>query len=133
MKRRKFIWLSGAGIAAATLPWLTSCQSSPWTAILSVPSVLGQFCSEMELMAIGKSYTDQIPEESQVSTLEKQLLVAEDGDTYTPQSETSLITFINHKSEQDFAMSKTIIVQGWVLSRTEARQCGLFYLTHTNS
>lgn len=133
MKRRKFIWLTGAGITAATLPWLTSCQSSQWTAILSVPSVLGQFCSEMELVAIGKSYTDQIPEESQVSALEKQLLIADDGDTFKPQSESSLINFINGKSEQDFATSKTIIVKGWVLSRTEARQCGLFFLTHTNS
>jgi len=133
MRRKKFIWLSAVGITAATLPWLTSCQSSQWTAILSVPSVLGQFCSEMELVAIGKSYTDKIPEESQVSDLEKQLLISEDGDTFKPQSETSLSKFINRKSEQDFATSKTIIVKGWVLSRTEARQCGLFYLTHTNS
>lgn len=132
MKRRKFIWLSGAGIAVATLPWFASCQSSQWTAILSVPSVLGQFCSEKELIAIGNSYIEHVPQESKISAIEKQLLKGEDENTFEPQSEKSLQDFISKMSELDFSTGQTIILKGWVLSHTEARQCTLFFLTHTS-
>jgi len=33
------------------------------------------------------------------------------------------------KIQQDFQQDKTVVVDGWVLSRTEARQCALFSLT----
>jgi hypothetical protein len=133
VKRRKFIWLSGAGIAAATLPWLTSCQSSQWTSVLSVPSILGQFCSKTELMTIGNSYIERVPQESKISTIEKKLLKGDDENTFEPQSEKSLQDFISKMSERDFSTGQTIILKGWVLSKTEARQCGLFFLTHATS
>ena len=132
MKRRKFIWLSGAGIAVATLPWFASCQSSQWTAILSVPSVLEQFCSETELMAIGNSYIERVPRESKISAIEKQLLKAEAENPFNPSSEKSLQDFISEKSEHGFSTGQTIVLNGWVLSQTEARQCGLFFLTRTS-
>jgi hypothetical protein len=36
---------------------------------------------------------------------------------------------IDKKKKEDFAKSNTVIVKGWVLSRTEARQCALYTLT----
>jgi hypothetical protein len=132
VKRRKFIWISGVGIAVATLPWLTSCQSSQWTPILSMPSVLGQFCSETELMAIGNSYIERVPQESKISAIEKQLLKSEAGNPFKPSSEKSLQDFISKMNDRDFSTDQTIILNGWVLSQTEARQCALLFLTHTS-
>jgi hypothetical protein len=133
MNRRKFIWVTGTGIVAATLPLLTSCQSSPWIGVLSMPSVLGQFCSEAELMAMGRSYIELVPDEAKISVLEDELLKVEDGSSFNPESEKSLRDFIVKKSEHDFVTEQTYIIKGWVMSQTEARQCGLFFLTHTNS
>jgi hypothetical protein len=132
VKRRKFIWISGVGIAVATLPWLTSCQSSQWTPILSMPSVLGQFCSETELMAIGNSYIKRVPKESKISAIEKQLLKSEAGNLFDPSSEKALQDFISKMNDRDFSSDQTIILNGWVVSQTEARQCALFFLTHTS-
>ncbi|HPW62864.1 MAG TPA: hypothetical protein PLJ13_11260, partial [Cyclobacteriaceae bacterium] len=103
-----------------------------WTAILSVPSVLEQFCSETELMAIGNSYIERVPRESKISAIEKQLLKAEAENPFNPSSEKSLQDFISEKSEHDFSTGQTIVLNGWVLSQTEARQCGLFFLTRTS-
>jgi hypothetical protein len=44
------------------------------------------------------------------------------------------IPFVKKKSvddqiHEDFAAGRTVLVDGWVLSLTEARQCGLYSLT----
>jgi len=35
---------------------------------------------------------------------------------------------ISHRVRDDFARGRTVVVEGWVLSVTEARQCALFSL-----
>lgn len=134
MRRRKFIWLSAAGAAISTLPWLGSCTStSKWTAVLAIPTVLGNFCDQPELMAIGKTYSEWFPEESTSSALEGLLLLNDDGrGTYEPASEETLREFIKRKADQDFAMDQTMIIKGWVISKTEARQCALYFLTQNS-
>jgi len=34
--------------------------------------------------------------------------------------------YFNTKTVEDFNTGQTVIINGWVLSRTEARQCALF-------
>jgi len=134
MRRRKFIWLSAAGAAISALPWLASCTStSKWTAVLAIPSVLGNFCDQPELMAMGKTYIEWFPDESTTSAMENLLLLNDDGrGTYEPASEESLREFITRKADQDFNMDETVILKGWVISKTEARQCALYFLTQNS-
>ena len=37
-----------------------------------------------------------------------------------------LEALLNQKIQQDFEAGRTVVVNGWVLSQTEARQCALF-------
>ncbi len=39
---------------------------------------------------------------------------------------------MSEKVQADFDNGETVVVRGWVLSRTEARQCALFSLTNPN-
>lgn len=134
MRRRKFIWLSAASAAISALPWLASCTStSKWTAVLAIPSTLGNFCDQPELMAMGKTYIEWVPDESTTSALENLILLNDDGrGTYEPGSEESLREFITRKADQDFNMDQTVILKGWVISKTEARQCALYFLTQNS-
>ncbi len=134
MRRRKFIWLSATGVVMSTLPWLGSCTSpSKWITILARPSVLGNFCDQQELMEMGKTYVARFPEEATISVLDNRLMLDDDSSSaYKPSSEEALREFIGRKIDRDFAMEQTLIIEGWVIAQTEARQCALYFLTQNS-
>jgi hypothetical protein len=128
MKRREFIIISGAGIASASIPVLTGCESrSRWTSTLAMPRSIGQLIDEKSLFEIGADYLSKFPDES--SDLENLLLKDVSGHEFSPDSEQTLIKVLDDKIQADFKSHDTVVVKGWVLARTEARQCGLYSLT----
>ena len=40
---------------------------------------------------------------------------------------------MQQKVRADFENGETLVIQGWVLSQTEARQCALYSLTQSNN
>jgi hypothetical protein len=72
---------------------------------------------------------DYIPVESKEDQLVDLLLIDETGKSISRSSDLSTINSLeNQKIKHDFDTEKTIVVKGWVLSITEARQCALFSL-----
>lgn len=128
MQRRTFIKLSGAATVLSMAPWVTGCVSdAQWTGTLATPQTIGAFCTKDELIAVGEAYCKMHSNECDQSSIED--LILKDGDkTYKPTDTPSLVRFLNTKIASEFASGDLIVVKGWVLSRTEARQIALYSL-----
>lgn len=80
--------------------------------------------------ALGKAYLEMAPQENTPATLIDHLLLdARNKPIPAPTDSLELKEFLQQKVQSDFESGNTVIVSGWVLSLTEARQCALFSLT----
>lgn len=76
---------------------------------------------------------EQVPGESSPESLIEQLMVGSNGDLIPETADSlSLQKMMAEKVQADFENGETVVVRGWILSRTEARQCALFSLTNPN-
>jgi hypothetical protein len=116
VKRRKFVFLSiAAGIATVT-PFCTSRR--PTLTFLNTPKFLSTICDIATIRKIGADYRTSTPAEDHEGQLND--LLATGLDQSKEQSEQ-----ITNKIKADFAAGRTITLEGWVISITEARQCAL--------
>ncbi len=127
MQRRTFLQLSS--LTAMLAPWLSGCTDNFHAkGTMATPQTLGLFCSHEELMAIGKSYCEANAEECTQPSLEKHLL--NDGGKSFPKTDTSALEdFLNQKITNEFKAGDLTLVNGWILSHTEARQIALYSLS----
>lgn len=127
MHRRKFIILSSLGSAVLTFPFLHCASRNPqWEKVISRPITMASLCDAHTLEDIGKAYVQQMPEEAKPSTLFGYLTADAAGQRIN--SAPALSGKLEEKIQQDFNKGNIVIIKGWVLSRTEARQCAYFYL-----
>jgi hypothetical protein len=126
MDRRIFIKLSAFSATAIALSITHGCKPQTFQKVLATPDLLSRLQEKDVLTEIGKTYASTSPEEHNVDKLISLLL---DDDKITESADASaIISFLNNNITADFKAGKTVIVNGWVLSVTEARQCALFYL-----
>jgi hypothetical protein len=93
------------------------------------PQVLMACTDERSMNDIGKAYLQRTSGEQ----TEKSLLAAlykddTTGNLATNTDESVIQQHLSSRIKADFNNKRTIVLEGWVLSITEARQCGLFYL-----
>jgi len=131
MKRRTFILLSGVSTLSLAIP-LVSCQtkaSNP-DPVLSQPQFLARIWDESEIHNIGLAYRKQVPGEAGEAQLVKLLLTDNTGKSISVTTESSFLgSWLDRKIENDFKIGQTVMVKGWILSITEARQCAVYSLT----
>ena len=130
MKRRTFIWLSAVSAASLYIP-AVGCKeaSKPVVKALAQPQFLAQFCDEATIREIGNAYKKIRPNEQKATNLERLLLTDTTGRVAANTNDTTnLQTLLQQKITHDFETGQTVIVKGWVLSQTEARQCALYTL-----
>ena len=97
--------------------------------MLSESSTLAQICDLKTLKEIGQSYRLQTAAEMDADQLVSLLLTDTMGNPVSSNADKSTIqTILHHKMNQDFEKDNTIIVKGWVLAVTEARQCALLFV-----
>lgn len=72
--------------------------------------------------AIGRRYLDQAPEERDSRAVRRHLF----GDRTMSLGE--LRADMNRRRADDFACGDTVLIDGWILARTEARLCALAVL-----
>ncbi len=129
MKRRDFI---GAAIAAAVViavpAVFTSCRRNGRKDPLNMPYVLGEFCDENEINELGIRYRFQVPAESTKEKLTELLLANSNNKMNESLNNSEIDELLNRQIQEEFSAYKTIIVNGWVITPTEARQCALFSL-----
>lgn len=129
MKRRTFIIAAAATAVAITVPAVYYSRNHKKTYNpLVMPEILGQFCDESLIRAIGEEYSRQTGE-NQAGTIKALLLQAENGAVVAEKDRNAVAALLKKKTEAEFSARSTMIMKGWIITRTEARQCALFSLT----
>jgi hypothetical protein len=131
MERRKFISLTAAGGMAVGFTGVSCTRRPAYYSVLDKPQQLSYICDAKTIRDIGKAYQAQTPAESGSDRLTDLLSADSTGHTVSSSSGNTFIqTLINQKITDDFEKGHTVLINGWVLSVTEARQCALFFLNN---
>lgn len=115
MERRRFLLLALSGTAVASLP-LSQCGTE---ANRLNPELLNSLIGKSKTIAIGKGYVEQFPLERDRKKLTTLISATLDEQPASP---------VNVSIENEFRNGKVVIINGWILSLTEARQSALSYL-----
>ena len=123
MKRRKFIILTGVGATALTLPAACLQARVPeYDPMLAEPELLSLIWETQTMIEIGDLYRDQIPEERTEGALVTALIKDQTSEIAASRE------FMEEQVKRDYQQGDLMILEGWMLSRTEARQCALLSL-----
>ena len=109
MKRREFILLTVAGVGVLSVSTYYFFSDVEYDPALADPHALSFIWDGKAINDIGNQYRAAHPDESSQQSLVKLLKATSTDETIA----------------NDFATGKTVIVDGWILSLTEARQCAL--------
>lgn len=126
MERRDFVRTS-LGIAGATLVagGGAACGGSAFPpGEVDLPALLTGMGRE-RIVRIGRAYLASFPTESTV-----ELLRAAIHKDLAPWPWSSTMS-VNDRVVDDFTQMRTVVVDGWMLSVTEARQCALYTLLNS--
>ena len=119
MKRRNFLGIITAGVVIlGMISWFFVIKKQKPDSNAFGPDVLSNICSREKIIEIGKKYR-QISSENDENSLNQLLAL----DQQQPTKE-----FFEERVRQDFENNDTVLIDGWLLSVTEARQCALFSL-----
>ena len=124
MERRKFFLIAASGATILAIPsWYYFAQKNKKKdALFNRPQQLQHIWDKETILEVGKLYLDQNPKESKEQTLLN--LVSK---SISPKK-----TDLNEVIKKDYKVGRMVMVDGWFLSATEARQCALYYLKQTN-
>jgi hypothetical protein len=117
LNRRRFLQVGALGVAAAIVQ---TCREQRDRG-LDQPSLIATLGTD-RVRELGAHYRAQTPNESTVETL-RAAIDSNRGSRLLRRS-------IDDVVQDDFAEGRTVLVDGWVLSITEARQAALFSLSH---
>ena len=134
MKRRNFIALTALTAATVSFPFINCSNSNAeLDKKLAIPEMLSQVCDKKTILEIGTFYGKALPDNYSLTGMESQLLKNTGGKTISSSTAaTEINSILKEQVQHDYATGNTVIVNGWVLSVTEARQCALFSLLHKN-
>ena len=121
MKRRDFLGITAVGVAGLACPG--EAAGAVPRATLAHPQLLDLLRNEQLVAALGRRYRDAVPSENNAHVLEAAILAGAPGDASVEPRR-----WLADRVQRDFAQGETVTVDGWVLSRTEARQAALYSL-----
>ncbi len=91
--------------------------------LLFQPQSLAKIWDTDTMNTIGLNYMLKVPKENRERILVKRLMGKSNGESE------NLATKLEKQISNDFTSGNMVMVDGWILSVTEARQCALFSLT----
>ena len=92
------------------------------------PVFLSRLFDETTIRDAGKAYLQKKPAENDDDKLIR--LLAGNSSIANSADEKTIHQFLDEKIKHDFETGNTVLVKGWVLAVTEARQCALFSRVH---
>ncbi len=124
MERRKFL-VSIAGVTVLTISGAIYYGSRPikYDVLIIEPQLLSHIWDTATITSIGNTYVSQTPNENSENDLAKALIENISG------SPEEIVNSLTEKVANDFENGDIVMIDGWILSRTEARQCGLLSKT----
>ena len=131
MKRRKFVWISTASVITVFFPIINCNSELNYVEILANPFSLSYIYTSKNIIEIGEYYNKMMPIEAENNILISLLLKSE-NDVVINRSinKFTIRQALIKKIRQDFVTNKIVIINGWILSITEARQCALYSLIY---
>jgi hypothetical protein len=130
MERRRFLHaaaLGAAGAAAGATGWLARPRSR--AQMLAHPVLLELLGDVDSVRAVGLTYRHSFPHEQTSQALERALLRS--VGPAARLSDRLLRARVDARVQADFDTGDVVQIGGWILSRTEARQCALFTLLYS--
>ena len=120
MKRREFI-IGAVGLTAVSISgtYLYLNRDIVYDPLIAEPQSLSLIWDTETVIAIGNQYRVQYVDENSEQALAKKLVLN------LSDSGEQMIKKFNQKIKEDFEEDNTILIDGWMLSKTEARQCAL--------
>ena len=122
MKRRTFI-VSAVCVAGASGLAL-KLRSAAWSERDVTLEIALSVADGSDAELVGRDYLAQAPEESSKERL-VELIFPELLNSAQPPPRAKLIDGIARLVREDFEAQRTVTIDGWTLSRTEARLCAL--------
>lgn len=122
MNRRDFIY---ASFVVATIPVVFKAYKYFDGNPLTNPTELKKFCNHETIFSIGLSFLNQYKEENNRNQLIISLKTDQHGVFYEGNNRETIAKIIDNKIKSDFGLKNICTIEGWIISRTEARQCGL--------
>ena len=90
------------------------------------PQFLSRLFDEQTIRKTGAAYLQKMPGEKDHNKLVG--LLAGNSSIAGSSDENEIHQYLEEKIKRDFDEGKTVMLNGWVLSVTEARQCALYSL-----
>ena len=124
MNRRQFVGVASAAVALALTA--TGCNSSANYAVAALARTdLVDALGADVVRAIGTRYREMMPDERSAGSLRAAIVASRPWTSHLPGSRQPAVAEL---VQSDFEHGHTVIVEGWILSATEARQCALYSL-----
>jgi len=123
LDRRRFLGLAG-GLAAALLGAGCETPADYASSALAHPDLLATLGADV-VRAVGVRYREDVPAERDADALRAAILASRPWTTRLRPSRGPRVADV---VRDDFAAGRTVVVLGWILSATEARQCALYSL-----
>jgi hypothetical protein len=123
LDRRRFLQLTAAGTVASLTNSACARDAGEGAQALAHPALVEMLGPE-RAREIGTQYRAAVPKENTAAALRAAI----------SNSQHQTFPWIGRRSiedaiHDDFAGGRSVIVSGWVLSETEARQCALYSLS----
>jgi hypothetical protein len=126
MNRRHFL-ICATGVLAVNQPLLANIRTTAVDpATLAAPELLSFLGDRDFITTLGQCYLQQFPDEASIATLSASI-----SDKTGTSSKRHRPEQIARQVAHEFANDETVLLNGWMLSRTEARQAALFSLLHS--
>jgi hypothetical protein len=122
--RRRFLQLTVAGMVASLTSSACARDATERARALTRPELLDML-GAARVREIGKRYRTDVPSENNGAALRAAISDTERHGIRLPWAGRA---WIDDQVRDDFAAGRIVLVGGWVLSATEARQCALFSL-----
>ena len=119
--RRRFLALASATSAALALP--ATALPGPAAQRVSGAGLALAFKHQASAIAIGRRYLERFPQDPEHEVLAAVRSLGGETDPAAVRSA------LHARIKQDFARGDTVMLDGWVLSRSECRACAALALT----
>ncbi len=123
LDRRRFLQLTAGGMVASLAGSACTRGTGEDAQALAQPALLEMLGPE-RTREIGTRYRGAVPRENTAARLRAAISSSQDQ-----RFPWIWRRSIEEQIRDDFAAGRTVVVGGWVLSETEARQCALYSLS----
>lgn len=123
LDRRRFLQLAVTGMVAGLTTSACARDTDEAARRLDKPELVEMLGPE-RAREIGTQYRASMPGENTAATLRDAI-----SNSQHRQLPWIRARSIEEQIRDDFAAGRTVVVNGWVLSQTEARQCALYSLS----